>query len=166
MAAVHKLPLVLICNNNAYAYSTPVEKQMACANVADRGPAYGVPSEVVDGNDALAVHKATVRAAAHARSGLGPYLLECKTFRMTGHAAHDPANYVPKHLFEDWARKDPIDRLEKQMIERGQATRESIDTAYIHIRKEVDDAQAWAEDSPFPDASELLKNVYDPGDAC
>src|SRR5689334_1811231 len=87
-AAVQKLPLVLICNNNQYAYSTPLSKQMACANVADRGPAYGIPAEIVDGNDALAVHAATRRAAEHARGGLGPYLIECKTFRMTGHSAH------------------------------------------------------------------------------
>ncbi len=85
LASVQKLPLVLICNNNHYAYSTPLEKQMACAHVADRGPAYGIPAEIVDGNDVLAVHEAALRAAAHAREGLGPYLLECKTFRMTGH---------------------------------------------------------------------------------
>jgi TPP-dependent pyruvate/acetoin dehydrogenase alpha subunit len=69
---------------------------MACANVADRGPAYNMPAEIVDGNDVLAVHEATGRAVAHARSGKGPYLLECKTFRMTGHSAHDAAHYVPQ----------------------------------------------------------------------
>ncbi len=161
MAAVMKLPLVLICNNNAYAYSTPVNKQMACANVADRGPAYGVPSEIVDGNDVLAVHQATERAIAHAREGLGPYLLECKTFRMTGHSAHDPADYVPKHLFTEWAAKDPIERLDRHMIEAGIASREEIDATYARIRSEVDEAQAWAEQSPFPDASGLLNNVYE-----
>ena len=113
LAAVQKLPLVLICNNNQWAYSTPVERQMACANVADRGPAYGIPSEIVDGNDVFAVHEAARRAAAHARAGLGPYLVECKTFRMTGHSAHDPADYVPKHLWEEWGPKDPIVRLER-----------------------------------------------------
>jgi len=112
-AAVQKLPLVLICNNNQYAYSTPVSKQMACANVADRGPAYGIPAAIVDGNDVLAVHEAGRRAVEHARAGLGPYLIECKTFRMTGHSAHDGGDYVPSHLWQEWAAKDPIERLER-----------------------------------------------------
>ena len=98
-ATVQKLPVVFICNNNQYAYSTPISLQMACANVADRGPGYNMPAEIVDGNDVLAVHEATRRAVAHARAGNGPYLLECKTFRMTGHSAHDAAHYVPKDLF-------------------------------------------------------------------
>jgi pyruvate dehydrogenase E1 component alpha subunit len=162
LAAVQKLPLVLICNNNAYAYSTPLDKQMACANVADRGPAYGIPAEIVDGNDVFAVYQATERAAAHARAGLGPYMIECKTFRMTGHAAHDPAEYVPKHLWAEWAEKDPIQRLEKLMLARGFATPEEIGATHARILEEVDQAQAWAEQSPFPDASDLLKNVYEP----
>jgi pyruvate dehydrogenase E1 component alpha subunit len=107
LASVQKLPLVLICNNNQYAYSTPVSRQMACANVADRAPGYGIPAEVVDGNDTFAVYEATRRAAEHARLGLGPYLIECKTFRMTGHSAHDPADYVPKHLWAEWAERSP-----------------------------------------------------------
>ena len=161
LAAVQKLPLVLICNNNAYAYSTPLDKQMACQNVADRGPAYGIPAEIVDGNDALAVHDATLRAADHARAGLGPYLIECKTFRMTGHAAHDPAEYVPKHLWAEWEAKDPIRRIEQVMIECGYATRKEIDAACAAIVAEVDEGQAWAEASPFPDPSILLDNVYE-----
>ncbi len=161
MAAVQKLPLVLVCNNNGYAYSTPIEKQMVCKNVADRGPAYGVPAEIVDGNDVLAVHRAVGRAAAHARAGLGPYLVECKTFRMTGHAAHDPGNYVPKHLWEEWAKRDPIDGLEKLMRSKAWASQRDIDETRSTIRKEVDDAVEWAEKSPYPDPSELLDNVYE-----
>src|SRR5579862_89798 len=107
-ATVQKLPVIFICNNNQYAYSTPLSAQMACANVADRGSAYNMPAEMVDGNDVLAVHAATQRALAHCRSGAGPYLIECKTFRMTGHSAHDGADYVPRSLFEEWAKRDPI----------------------------------------------------------
>lgn len=162
-AAVQKLPLVLICNNNAYAYSTPLDKQMACANVADRGPAYGIPAEIVDGNDVFEVYRATERARAHARAGLGPYLVECKTFRMTGHAAHDAAEYVPKHLWEEWAQKDPIQRLERLMLAKGFASRAEIDGTYARILEEVEAAQAWAEQSPYPDASEALKDVYEQG---
>jgi len=160
-ASVQKLPVVYVCNNNQYAYSTPLTKQMACANVSDRAPGYGIPAEIVDGNDVLAVHQAALRAADHARNGAGPYLIECKTFRMTGHSAHDAAEYVPEGLWEEWKRKDPITRLEKKMAEKRWATREEIGRLHAGIRQEVDEAIEWAENSPYPDASELLDNVYE-----
>jgi TPP-dependent pyruvate/acetoin dehydrogenase alpha subunit len=160
-AAVQKLPVVFICNNNQYAYSTPVSKQMAVENVADRGVAYGVPAEIVDGNDVLAVHQAAGHAAAFARSGNGPYLLECKTFRMTGHSAHDAAEYVPKNLWEQWGKLDPIARLQSHMLERGWATEAELDQRRARVRREVDEAVAWAEASPFPDPATLLDNVYE-----
>ena len=147
-ATVQKLPVVFLCNNNHYAYSTPVEAQMACANVADRGAAYNMPAEIVDGNDVLAVHAATKRAVAHARSGKGPYLLECKTFRMTGHSAHDAAHYVPKHLFEEWSQRDPIDRMEKLALEEGWMDAAELDARRAALRAEVDEAVEWAERSP------------------
>jgi pyruvate dehydrogenase E1 component alpha subunit len=162
LAAVQKLPLVLVCNNNCYAYSTPLEKQMACENVADRAPGYGIPAEIVDGNDVFAIYEAVHRAAEHARAGLGPYMVECKTFRMTGHSAHDPAHYVPKHLWEEWAQKDPIQRLERLMLKKGWADQAAIDGLHTQIRSEVDEAVEWADKSPYPDPSELLENVYEP----
>ena len=161
LAAVQKAPLVLVCNNNQYAYSTPLCKQMACANVADRGPAYGIPAEICDGNDVFAVHAAVGRAVDHARAGKGPSLVECKTFRMTGHSAHDGATYVPQHLWAEWAAKDPIKRLETRMLEAGWATQEEIDSMWAGIRKETDEAIEWAEASPYPDPSEILENVYE-----
>src|ERR1700730_10705486 len=118
LAAVQKLPVVYVCNNNQYAYSTPLNKQMACRDVSDRAPGYGIPAEIVDGNDVFAVHAAARRAAEHARRGDGPYLIECKTFRMTGHSAHDAADYVPAGLREKWSGKDPITRLQKKLIEK------------------------------------------------
>jgi TPP-dependent pyruvate/acetoin dehydrogenase alpha subunit len=158
---VQKLPVVYICNNNQYAYSTPLSAQMACAHVADRAPAYGMPAEIVDGNDVLAVHEATARAVAHARSGLGPYLLELKTFRMTGHSAHDGADYVPPALFEEWAKRDPIARLEEEMLAEGWTGRAALDQLHAAIRREVDEAVAWAEKSPYPDPATLLDGVYE-----
>src|ERR1039457_3793034 len=160
-ASVQKLPVVFICNNNQYAYSTPLHLQMACANVADRGPAYNMPAEIVDGNDVLAVHEATLRAAAHARSGSGPYLLECKTFRMTGHSAHDMAHYVPEGLFEEWGKLDPITRFEARMLAEGWAGQEALDRARAAVHSEVDEAVAWAEQSPFPDPATLTEDVYE-----
>lgn len=161
LAAVHKLPVVYICNNNGYAYSTPVSRQMACANVADRGPAYGIPAEIVDGNDVLAVHQAGQRAAAHARAGKGPYLIECKTFRMTGHSAHDPADYVPRDLFAEWGEKDPITRLQKAMLANQWADQAELDAIHAGVLSEIEEAVQWAENSPYPDPSELLSNVYE-----
>jgi pyruvate dehydrogenase E1 component alpha subunit len=160
-AAVQKLPVVFLCNNNQYAYSTPLELQMACRNVADKGPAYGIPAEVVDGNDVFAVYEATQRAAAHARSGLGPYMLECKTFRMTGHSANDAAKYVPKHLFEEWEKLDPIGRAERRMLDEGWSTQSDIDRTHAVVRQEVDDAVAWAEQSPYPEPSTLEQDVLE-----
>jgi len=161
LASVQKLPVVFICNNNQYAYSTPVSKQMACRDVADRGPGYGIPAEVVDGNDVLAVYEAGRRAVAHARAGEGPYLLECKTFRMTGHSAHDAADYVPKDLWDQWAKLDPIARLETRMIENGWTTQAECEAARARILREVDEAVAWAENSPYPDPATLLDDVYE-----
>jgi pyruvate dehydrogenase E1 component alpha subunit len=160
-AAVQKLPVVFICNNNQYAYSTPVSKQMAVANVADRGAAYGIPAETVDGNDVLAVHEAARRAVAHARAGEGPYLLECKTFRMTGHSAHDAADYVPKNLWDEWGKLDPIPRLESRMRDEGWAAAHEIEEMHARVRGEVDEAVAWAESSPYPDPATLLEDVYE-----
>jgi len=160
LAAVQKLPVIWICNNNQYAYSTPVSKQMPVANVADRGAAYNMPAEIVDGNDVFAIYEACRRALAHARAGNGPYLLECKTFRMTGHSAHDPADYVPKHLWEEWSKLDPIARLEERMLERGWAERPEIDEIHGRIQQQVEEALAWAEQSPYPDKSALLEDVY------
>jgi TPP-dependent pyruvate/acetoin dehydrogenase alpha subunit len=161
LASVQKLPVVFICNNNQYAYSTPLSAQMACANVADRGPAYNIPAEIVDGNDVLAVYEATRRAVDHVRSGSGPYLLECKTFRMTGHSAHDAAHYVPKGLFDEWGKLDPIVRLEAKMRENGWTTQADLDQIHVQIRAEVDEAVEWAERSPFPHPATLLDNVYE-----
>ena len=160
LASVMKLPVVFLCNNNQYAYSTPVERQMACANVADRAPGYGMPGEIVDGNDVFAVYQATRRAADYARAGKGPYLIECKTFRMTGHAAHDSADYVPEHKWAEWEAKDPIARLGQKMIANGWSTQPEIDRTFAEIKSEVDVAIEWAENSPYPDASELMDGVY------
>lgn len=160
-ATVQKLPIVYICNNNQYAYSTPLHLQMACANVADKGASYGMPAEIVDGNDVFAVYDATERAIAHARAGLGPYLLECKTFRMTGHSAHDAAHYVPKSLFDEWSKLDPIVRLEQRMIENGWAGRAGLDAAHAAVLRDIDDAVEWAENSPYPDPASLEDGVYE-----
>ena len=159
-AAVHKLPVVFFINNNQYAYSTPVSLQMPVENVADRAPAYGIPGEVVDGNDVLAVYESARRAVDWARSGKGPSLVEYKTFRMTGHSAHDDAGYVPKQLFEEWKGKDPIERLEQHMLVEGEIAGDELTRMASEITAIVDDAVDWADKSPFPDPEDALEGVY------
>ncbi len=160
MAAVMKVPVVYICNNNQYAYSTPLERQMAVENVADRAEAYGLPGEIVDGNNVIDVWGAATRAINRARSGQGPTLIECKTFRMTGHSAHDDAGYVPSALFQYWEERDPIARHEKFLIERGLITREGADEVKAGVNREIDAAIQIAENDPFPEPEDCLKDVY------
>jgi pyruvate dehydrogenase E1 component alpha subunit len=159
-AAVQKLPIVYLCNNNLYAYSTPLDKQMAVENVIDRAPAYGIPAEAVDGNDAIAVYEATQRAVEHVRGGNGPYLIECKTFRISGHSAHDSADYVPEGIKEEWAKRDPILGLQKTMVEKDWAGEVEFKKMREGILAEIDDAVAWALDQPYPDPSTQEDGVY------
>jgi TPP-dependent pyruvate/acetoin dehydrogenase alpha subunit len=159
-AAVHKLPIVFFINNNQYAYSTPIGLQMPVKDVADRAPAYAMPGEVVDGNDAIAVYESAGRAVEHARSGKGPYLVEYKTFRMTGHSAHDDAGYVPKELFEEWAKKDPIERMQKVLIKEGDITQDEIEQMEKEITAIIDDGVEWADKSPLPAPEDCLEGVY------
>ena len=160
MAAVMKLPVVFICNNNAYAYSTPTDKQYAVKDLAVRGAAYGMPGIKVDGNDVLAVYSTAGKAILRARSGHGPSFIECKTFRMTGHSAHDAAEYVPENLFAQWKKKDPIARLEKIVLAKKILDRKRIDHLDEEIRKQVDDAVAYAEACPFPEGADAREGVY------
>jgi TPP-dependent pyruvate/acetoin dehydrogenase alpha subunit len=162
-AAVRKLPVVFICNNNQYAYSTHVSRQMRVARVSDRAAGYGIPGETADGNDLLAVYDRVGRAVRRARRGEGPSLLEFVTFRMTGHSAHDDAGYVPKAEFEEWERKDPIERLQSALLRRGLVDRASLGEMEARIEAELDEAVAWAERQPYPEPEECLEGVYHEG---
>ena len=159
-AAVRRLPVVYFCTNNQYAYSTPVRYQMAITDVVERAKAYGMPGEIVDGNDVAAVHLSCRRAIANARDGNGPTFLEFKTMRMHGHSEHDAAKYVPRELLEEWKAKDPILRAERLLMTLGYA-----DESYFHdvgerVRKEVDAGTEFAEQSPLPEGPETLTGVF------
>lgn len=159
-ASVQRLPLVVIVENNGYAYSTPTSKQTAAASLADKAYAFGCEGETVDGNDVLAVYDATRRAVERARSGEGVTLLEVKTFRMKGHAEHDNQAYVPPALIEEWKAKDPVDRYEALLIENGVATREELDAIATRVKKEVDAATDEAERSPMPNPADAAKGLF------
>jgi pyruvate dehydrogenase E1 component alpha subunit len=158
-AAVLRLPVVYICNNNQYAYSTHVTRQMAVERVSDRARGYGIPGESADGNDVLQVYDVVGRAVAHARRGGGPSLLEFRTFRMTGHSAHDDAGYVPKAEFEEWGRRDPILRLEDLLTRRGLLDAAAIAAMETRIGADLDEAVDRADRQPYPEPAECLEGV-------
>jgi TPP-dependent pyruvate/acetoin dehydrogenase alpha subunit len=160
LAAVQKAPLVLIVENNQWAYSTPVERQVPLRDLADRAKAYGIESAIVDGNDAVAVERTTREAVAHARAGNGPVLIEAKTMRMRGHAQHDAAEYVPKQMLEEWKKRDPLDRYENFLNENklwDAKTKKEIDA---RIAREIQADVEFAETSPFPPPELAAEGVY------
>ncbi len=159
-AGVRKLPVVFICDNNQWAYSTPTHLGYATEHVADRAQAYGFDGIVVDGTDVLAVYREAKRAIEKARAGGGPTLIECLTLRMEGHAVHDDAFYVPKEMFEEWAKADPIERFRTWLRENVDMTDDEEDEIQTGVKKLLNEALRRAEDSPLPDPDELLDGVY------
>jgi 2-oxoisovalerate dehydrogenase E1 component len=164
LAAVWKLPVLFVVENNQYGLSTPAVEQYACANLADRAAGYGMAGEIVDGNDLLAVRDATLRAAARARAGEGPTLLEFRTFRMRGHEEASGTAYVPRHLFEEWAKKDPILRYETLLLERGvldEPTRDEVRREWKRMIDLLVD-EAYATPHPTTTRADELADVLAP----
>jgi TPP-dependent pyruvate/acetoin dehydrogenase alpha subunit len=159
-AGVRRLPVVFICDNNQWAYSTPAHLEYAVEHLADRATAYGFDGVVVDGTDVLAVHREAKRAIDKARAGDGPTLIECQTLRMEGHAVHDDAFYVPKELFERWAERDPIERFRTWLRSNADMTDDEEGQIGASVKKLLNDALQKAEESPQPDPSTLLEGVY------
>ena len=160
-AAVQRLPLVVIVENNGYAYSTPTSKQTAAAQFVDKAIGYGVYGEQVDGNDVLAVYDCTRRAVDRARAGEGVSLLEFMTYRRKGHAEHDNQSYVPPGEIDQWAEEnDPLDRFRRVLLDRVKVGQSVIDAIDARVSKEVDEATDIAEASPFPEPHDALLGVY------
>src|SRR5213595_3640458 len=155
-AGVRQLPVVFVCDNNQWAYSTPTHLEYAVEHLADRAQAYGFEGVVVDGTDVLAVYHEAKRAIEKARDGGGPTLIECLTLRMEGHAVHDDAFYVPKELFERWAEHDPIERYRRWLHEHAELTDEEEDEIKLGVKKHLNEALQKAEASPLPDPATLL----------
>lgn len=160
LAASQRAPLVLVIENNQWAYSTPVGRQVPVKDLADRAKAYGVPGLIVDGNDVLAVYQTTKGAVERCRAGGGPVIIEAKTHRMKGHAQHDPAEYVPKQMMEHWKQRDPIERYEKQLMAEGLLDARSKADIEARIEKELDTEREFAESSPLPPAELAEQGVY------
>ena len=160
LAGVRRLPVVFICDNNQWAYSTPTHLEYATENVADRARSYGFEGVVVDGSDVLAVYREAKRAVEKAREGGGPTLAECLTLRMEGHAVHDDAFYVPREMFEEWAKRDPIERFRTWLRENADFSDEEEEEIRADVKKTLNDAIKRAEESPLPETSDLLDGVF------
>lgn len=161
VAAALGVPLVVVGEHNGYAYSTPTERQTRLRDLAQRAAAYGVPAQIVDGNDVLAVYEATRAAVARARAGAGPQFLEVKTFRMKGHAEHDDASYVPREVLAAWRAKDPIERFERHLLGEGFATRERLDGILSEVDRALDADVEVALAGPLPPPERAFEGVYE-----
>lgn len=159
-AAVQRLPLVVIAENNGYAYSTPIARQTAAKHLADKAAGYGIPGEQADGNDVLAVYETTKRAVDRARAGGGVTLIELLTFRRKGHAEHDNQSYLRPGEVAAWEAKDPIDRYHHRLIESGWATAAELARIDEQVASEIELAVSVCEAEPFPDAATALTGVY------
>ncbi len=159
-AAVQRLPLVCIMENNGYAYSTTLERQTAVKRLVDKAQGYGAHADSADGNDVLAVYEVTRRAADRARSGGGVTLIELHTYRRKGHAEHDDQSYVPAEELAYWEARDPIDRYERLLDETGWVAPEERAALRARIDAELDDAITTALDEPFPEPATALAGVF------
>lgn len=160
-AAVERCPLVVVVENNGYAYSTPTSRQTLAASFVDKAPGYGVPGEQADGNDVLAVYDVTKRAVDRARRGEGVTLVELITYRRKGHAEHDNQSYVPEGEIERWEREnDPITRYLERLSGEFGFTSSEIEAVDERIHREVDAATDEAEASPAPQALDALVGIY------
>jgi len=159
-AAVQRLPLVIICENNGYAYSTPARLQTAAAHLSDKAVGYGIPGVRADGNDVIATYETTRIAVDRARSGGGPTLVELVTYRRKGHAEHDDQRYVPAGEIEAWEKNDPIDRYRGRLIESSWISEPDLALTDERIAGELDAALARCLDEPFPSTDTALTGVY------
>jgi len=160
MAALWKLPVIFICENNGYAMGTSVERTTIQTDIYKLGLPYGIPSSAVDGMDPVAVHNAMDEAAQRARAGEGPTFLEMRTYRYKGHSMSDPQKYRTKEELESYKAKDPIESIKQAILKEKYADEKWFDDMDAKIKGIVDEAVKFAEESPWPEASELYTDVY------
>jgi pyruvate dehydrogenase E1 component alpha subunit len=159
-AGIHKLPVIFVCENNRYAYSTPLSLQMAIDNVAERAAGYGFKGVICSGNDLLEVLEVAGKAVDRARQGEGPTLIECKTYRVLGHSAHDRAAYRGVEEVLHWESRDPIRQWEIYLELKGVDVNEARTEVEARITAELDEAVRFAEESADPRPEEALTDLY------
>lgn len=160
MAGLWKLPVIYVCENNQYALSTPYKESTAGASIAERGAVYGMVGEVVDGNDVEAVYEATKRAAKRARAGEGPTLLECKTYRHFGHSRGDVSVYRTREEEADWKKRCPVKLYGEKLLSEGILTNADIIVLEDEISALLEEACAYADESPYPPLESLYEDVF------
>jgi pyruvate dehydrogenase E1 component alpha subunit len=160
MAALWKLPVIFVCENNGYAMGTSVARTTAEVDIYKLGIPYGIPSSPVDGMDPVAVHNAMDEAAQRARAGEGPTFLEARTYRFKGHSMSDPQKYRTKEEVESYKLKDPIEIVKQAIEKEGYADEKWFEEIAAKVKAQVDEAVQFAEESPWPEASELYTDVY------
>jgi pyruvate dehydrogenase E1 component alpha subunit len=160
LASCWKLPVIYVNENNRYAISCATSKAMCILDIADRAAAYDMPGLIVDGNDVMAVYEAAFEAVKRAREGQGPSLIECKTYRLRGHFEGDACVYRNSEEVEEWRTREPITRFENKLLGMGILNRERISEIHASIENELEEAVAFAEESPWPDLSTLTQDVY------
>jgi TPP-dependent pyruvate/acetoin dehydrogenase alpha subunit len=160
LAAVWKLPVIFVCENNMYNFSVHYKKTMLIDNVADRAAAYGIPGQVVDGMDLLAVYSAAGTAIQKSRQGDGPALLECKTYRFAGHSRFEPAGYRPKGELEQWKKRDPIPAFRDWMMKSLKVNEREIEDVSRAVTQEMKDAVAFADQSPDPGPLDYQRYIF------
>ena len=160
-AAIWKLPVIYVCENNHYGEYTPTESVTAGPRIADRALPFGIPSATVDGSDAIAVYRATAEAVSRARQGEGATLIECDTYRYRGHHVGDPGEgYRPKEEIEAWMAKDPIERLRKKIVGDDLASEAELDAEVREVEREMENALEAAKAAPYPEVAEVNQHVY------
>jgi len=160
MAAIWDLPVVFVVENNRYGASTPIEQVVKLERVSDRAAGYGIPGVTADGMDVLAVHEAAGAAIGRARSGGGPTLLECETYRFIGHSRSDTRGYRTREEEAEWQARDPIPRLAGQLLDLGHATEEDLQAVADDVAAEIEHAVQFAESSPSPAPEDCLRHVF------
>ena len=160
LAAIWNLPVIYFCENNQYAMSMPIFKASKIENISVRATAYGVPGRTVDGNDVIAVYRATQEAAERARHGGGPTLIEAQTYRWKGHSKSDKQRYRSKEEVKEWQERDPIARLVQRMLEAAVLDEEFLAHMQTQVEAEIAAAIEFAKASPEPDPTTILEGVY------
>lgn len=161
MAALWKLPVVYVIENNQYALSMPNELVSAVTDLSTRGSSYGIPGQTIDGNNVTAIYKAAKKAVDSARAGKGPFLLECITYRMRGHARFEPASYRNKEEVAQWEKFDPIQRFKHALLEEGKLTETDLSAIDEQVEKEIEQAVAFAEAGEHVGAQDYLQYIYE-----
>jgi pyruvate dehydrogenase E1 component alpha subunit len=160
MASVLKVPVIYICNNNHYAWTTPVTEHMNINNIADRALSFGIPGRIVDGNDIVAVYETVGDAVTLARRGGGPTLIEAKSMRIRGHHEGDPQKYRPPEEIETWEKRDPLDRLTQRLLDDQIMKTDEMKRRRQGFMEEIEAAVQFAREAPFPEDSEVMTDLF------